>query len=297
MSRLIVLAHFGEAQSFVQELSLVPAPGSSHFFESEEVDLLLCGEGPLKALMKTMKALGKKKYDHVINAGVAGALKEGFEIGEVFSARTLYHSSNDRLHYQSFSALRPEGLKSCDVLSSDQRLFSLAHDHPFRAFSDLVDREVWGIAQACSEYEVPLVSIKVVSDIIGNAPTAKQPRSREEVCKSVLSSASAFSEKLLRTYQDHVAPFLKKQKEAIEHNQRARHELAQEVLTDSQFLWTHSLENQLFYLLQLSLRKTSSPEKTQEWLKKNKSALFGEKKNRSRKENTKHLLLLLEAGQ
>jgi nucleoside phosphorylase len=294
---LIILAHFGEAQSFVQELSLVQAEGSSHFFESENVDLLISGEGSLKALIKTMKILGKRNYNFVINAGVAGSLRPLHSKGHVVTVRTAYHSTDNHLHFQSFPLLRVPGIDPQDNLTVDRRLHFMDGHDPLRAYADIIDRELWGIAQACHEYQVPLLSIKTISDhVLDSSPPKRMPDqgSVQKACENVRADAFVFSKKLFRVYLDNVQPHLENLLKEKQIKEKFREEVVGELFQTSEYLWTHSLRAQFEALLELSLRRGSTLNEIKSWLRENSDFVLMEKKSSSRKEKTKNLMRRLE---
>ena len=282
----------------MQELSLTPAAGSSHFFESENVDLLICGEGPLKALIKTMKALGNKKYNYVINAGVVGSLRADFEKGQMIGVGTTYHASANNLHFQSFPLLRAEGLDIHDNLTVDRRQHFMDDKDPLRAFADVIDRELWGIAQACHEHQTPLLSIKIVSDHVLTAPSSPLEPAGAAVssalCAKVRAEAKLYSESLFRAHAENVHPFLDNLENQSRQKEKFFVEVGEEYFKNPEYLWTHSLRVQFEALLGLSLRRDSGLEATKSWLRANSHSVLMKKKSSSRKEKTKLLLKVLE---
>ncbi len=278
----------------MQGFSLNSSAGASHFFTSEEHDLLICGEGHYKALAKTMKILGQKSYDHIVNIGLVGALNNEFKVEDSFCIRTSYHFAENKIHPQSFSLQRPEGLAACDGMTMTERQFSLSGQHPLRAFADVVDRECWGVALAAQEYRTPLLALKMVSDLIHVGESNTLSESQLTTCQNVIESASRFSEKLLTRYQKQILPFLRERSEARKENTQMSQDLLRRLESQDHYLWTVSLKLQLENLVQLKMRTQSDKNQMLDWIAQAEQDILAKHPDFSAKLKTKSLLQKLE---
>ena len=131
-----------------------------------EFDCTLAGIGKSAAAISTTRAILERKPSLVVNAGTAGALRDGMEglheIGTVVNhdmnaaaIRALGFDPRERLTLGDSDVV----LASGDVFVNDAATRSrLAIDH------HLVDMEGYAVALACEELGVPIRMIKHVSD-------------------------------------------------------------------------------------------------------------------------------------
>lgn len=179
--KLIVLAHYGEAQSIIDEYSL--SKKSEELYQNHEMALLLTGEGPFEATARVSRALAGGEFSEVINLGIAGALDKKLEINEIHSVRTIYLAIDGKFQFKSFE-ISSEGV---DLVTSFERILDSEKAHILSGMGHLVDREAWGVAFACKEYGVPFRSYKLISDMAGTIGA----------CEVVKDEAQIFSQKLL----------------------------------------------------------------------------------------------------
>jgi futalosine hydrolase len=157
----------------------------------DEVDVVAVGVGPVEAALGTARALATKRYDAVINAGIAGGFRErctvgdavacsredyaelGLEDGSAFplpeGAALIRHEEADHGLMQPFlSGLVPvivgRGVTSAIVTSTTARALVLAHR--FRA--DVESMEGFSVLRAARVAGVPAVEIRGVSNMIGD---------------------------------------------------------------------------------------------------------------------------------
>lgn len=131
-----------------------------------EFDWTLTGIGKSAAAIATTRAILEKRPSLVINAGTAGALRDGIvglhEIGTVVNhdmnadaIRALGMDPRERLTLGDSEVV----LASGDVFVNDPTVRDrLAVDH------HLVDMEGYAVALACEELGVPIRMVKHVSD-------------------------------------------------------------------------------------------------------------------------------------
>lgn len=329
MANLLVFAHFGEAKSFVQGLSLVPHKGISNFFISDQFDLIITGEGHYRALAKTMKTLGAKSYQSVINVGIAGSLKpEKYLIDDLVFVRTSYHFAEEFLHSKSFPLLRPSSgkFKSVDCTTLNERLLNLKRDHPLRAFADIVDRECWGAAYAATEYKIPFLSLKIISDLVlettssagllssrkftlalastqTNAESSTSIFSGDarlsvinETCNSILKKSNEFSDKLFVGFQKEIQPFLLTFEKQKKFQSDFLNEIEEriKIKNSPHFRWTLSLENQYSQFLNIKFKQNQNTESVFSWVQLSMQKSLDVAKEIQPKERTKFFLQHLE---
>ncbi len=172
MRSLLLFAHYKEAKAFLKEFSFKKKELS--FYESENFDLVLLGEGIFQVFPILSKILAEKNYSFLYNFGTAGRTHTKIALDEVFTIKTSYLFSSEA-HYESFSL---EGEKDCLTL--------FHRNDPPLGLAHLVDRELWAISKLAKLYQKPLKSFKYVSDCL--------------VTQKEVFSLHYFSEKLLESF-------------------------------------------------------------------------------------------------
>ncbi|WP_408096322.1 hypothetical protein ACJVC5_14875 [Peredibacter sp. HCB2-198] len=177
---LITMAHLGEAQGVIEKFKLQRI--DSDLFKNEELVLVLTGEGPFEASIKTSLMLGKFPISKVINLGIAGALNAELKVGEIYPIRTHYLVQDMRPAFKSFVSAE----KGEDCLTTFERILDADKARALRGMGGIVDREAWGSAYAAKSAGIPFESYKLISDIAGTVGA----------CELVRDHASEFSMKL-----------------------------------------------------------------------------------------------------
>jgi futalosine hydrolase len=156
----------------------------------EDVDVLATGVGPVESGLATARALAEKRYDAVINAGIAGGFRDRCGVGDaVVCARedyaelgledgtafplpgglelVRYAESDPGLLRPFLGGLIPvivgRGVTSAIVTSTTSRALVLAHR--FRA--DVESMEGFAVLRAAALAGVPAVEIRGVSNLVG----------------------------------------------------------------------------------------------------------------------------------
>jgi hypothetical protein len=179
--QLITIAHYGEAQGVIEHFSLTK--NGPDLFSHGELALLITGEGPFEASVKTAEQIAKLNPKKVINIGIAGALTQDLQTGDVINVRTIYLLLENKLTYKSFEV----GKEGRDLVTSFERLLDPDKARLFRGFGSLVDREAWGVAMASKSAGVPFSCLKIISDQAGTLGA----------CELIKEKASEFSEMIL----------------------------------------------------------------------------------------------------
>jgi hypothetical protein len=226
---LITMAHLGEAQGVIELFKLSRITPS--LFEGENVTCLITGEGPFEAATRTASQLGQKKYQKVINLGIAGALNHDLPLESIYPIRSIYLAIDGKPQFKSFKSLE-SGL---DCITSFERILDAQKALPLSGVGQLVDREAWGVAMAAKEAQVRFESYKLISDKAGTLGA----------CEIVKEKAQEWSKEL--------ALYLK--------NLLSVSEVQETSFKLEGFYFTFTTENQFKQLLKkISLRDDQSPE-------------------------------------
>lgn len=181
--QLITMAHLGEAQSVIENFQLKRL--SQNEFTSKDFDLLITGEGPFEAATKTALCLGKKNYEQIINLGIAGALSDKYQIGDVLEIRTSYLVINNNPQFHTFE-LSKDGI---DCVSSFERVLNPKKAQELTTMGQIVDRELWGIAFAAKTAKVSLKSFKIISDMAGSLHACELVKENKEKFADLINEA------------------------------------------------------------------------------------------------------------
>lgn len=187
---LITMAHYGEAQSFIDYYNAEKTPhleGNCYAFDQGII--LITGEGIPQSIARTSLVLGiYPQINKVINIGVAGSLSHLIQ-GEIYSIRTVYHFNDDNSGYfQSFTS--SDDSTTCDAITSDKRILKDEQAQNLKGHGNLVDRELWGVSFSAKLAHLPWLSYKLISDRAGSLAA----------CEVVKEKSKLYSEKLLNHY-------------------------------------------------------------------------------------------------
>lgn len=137
-------------------------------FPDIDFTFITTGVGKVNATMNLTREIMKNKPDFVINLGTAGADKPN-KIGDIkvctrFSDRNLeddcsLSEENYSPLYNTDMNLIPEDGSLCST--GDNFLLESRND------ADVYDMEAFALAKVCQEFKIPFVSVKYITDIIG----------------------------------------------------------------------------------------------------------------------------------
>jgi len=187
---LLVFAHRGEAGALLNSYTFesLEVRGVSKLYRETEGErlLLICGEGLWRASNQTTIVLSQfPSITSITNMGVAGAFPDSkLKKNQVISIRTVYGEKQ----FHSYNST--ESKSSVDCISSFERALSETSNTTLAPFASMVDRELWGIAQAAKSFNIPFKAYKIVSDIIGTGAN----------CFDIQNQAMEYSKKLLAFY-------------------------------------------------------------------------------------------------
>ena len=159
-------------------------------YVSSEWSLLISGEGMDRIFLNLGKILAQlPSIQRVYNFGIAAALSEQWQRGQVVPIRTSYRSLSGTMEFKSYSCASV-GAK-IDCVSCLTRIREEGEGRELSHFGDLVDRELWAIGAVCSFYKIPFESFKLISDYPWDGIS----------CYDIQSRASDYSCSLYQKFQ------------------------------------------------------------------------------------------------
>jgi len=177
---LITMAHPGEALAVIEKFQLEKV--EKNLFKNEELVLLITGEGPFEASVRTALTIPLFNISEVINLGIAGSLLDDLEIGTLLPVRTFYLIQDLKPSFKTFKSFD----QGVDCLTSFERILDPEKATKLKGVAHLIDREGWGVAMAAKEGKLPFRSYKMISDKAGTSGA----------CELVKEDAHFFSVKL-----------------------------------------------------------------------------------------------------
>ena len=169
--RVIAIAMKDEAAT------LIKSDDNIQFLDSDHL-LVITGIGKVNAARAMTEVIFHYDVEEVINIGVAGATTP-YQVNEVYVVDNAYFHDVDATefgyekfqvpgmptHYKSDADLMKHvvsrlQLKTADLYTGDE--FVTKH----KGFTGLIDMEGTALYQVCHTYEIPIISIKIISDII-----------------------------------------------------------------------------------------------------------------------------------
>lgn len=190
---------------------------------TEKIDVLVAGVGPIAAAARTAKALASAKYSLVVCAGIAGGFVDQAEVGSIVVANEIIAAD--------LGAQTPEGFCSLDKLGFGTTRFQIednlvaqiadglraasvsVHIGPILTVStvtgtqaaalELANRipgataeamEGFGVATASDAYDLPFLEIRAISNLVG--PRDRSAWRIDEALKALESASSVFVEVL-----------------------------------------------------------------------------------------------------
>lgn len=148
-----------ESSGFARRLREVP---------DKEIKILHTGVGAKVCQARMQDFFQATSYELVISSGFAGALHDGFQVGDLFLAENF---SDPQLLSVACRVLANQPLRVAKLLTSSRMIDSLAERTALAQASGAaaVDMETEMIAAECKARRVPLLSLRVISD------TPRQP--------------------------------------------------------------------------------------------------------------------------
>ncbi len=178
--KLIVFAHRGEAQAFLNHFSNTQP--DEFLYRSENYFFLIGGEGGFKMRKRMEKTLQQyaAEIEGILNAGVAGSLHDDLPTGAVFEIKRVVDEVSGRM-----LDLQSAG-KGLTCVSAQKQADSDDYALRLSKLGDVVDRELYEVTSVAMRWKLPVRSIKIISDRAGNSVDKH----------AVISKASWFSRRL-----------------------------------------------------------------------------------------------------
>ena len=195
---LLTFAHRPEAKAFIRYFKdLKPHPDQSNLYidQSNNLGLLITGEGCLNSALSLTRALTLDRSIHlIINLGVAGSLSKNISKGEICVGRNVYFgqdANNKQMEYKSYPLQKEiEAEVTYDIVTARERVLKPNERKYYSHFGDIVDRELWGLATAAKEIGRGIISIKIISDTNEDI----------DACQITRDKSDKFSHDLLQFY-------------------------------------------------------------------------------------------------
>lgn len=179
---LIVVAMISEGKHLVDVLNLKQVDENTYV--NDKNVMVLGGYGKVNAAIATQKGTDKYPIERVINYGFVGSMTEKLKIGDyVIPEKTFQHDFD----------LTPLGAKPYHVLEQKESIFTVDENmskkliekhpniktcdycltgdkfmtEPLAGFGDSIcDMECYSVARVAWAYDLPFISIKLVSDSV-----------------------------------------------------------------------------------------------------------------------------------
>ncbi|MCD8164967.1 MAG: nucleosidase, partial [Bacteroides sp.] len=142
-------------------------------FPGCEVKMVMTGVGKANAAMKLTRAICEERPDLVINMGTAGTLDH--EVGDLFVCRHFVDRDYESVRLPGLSyeivfsgeIMPGEDWKEPAVRSGICNTGDNFVTYTEGFVGDVVDMEAFALAVVCREFNIPLVAVKYVTDLIG----------------------------------------------------------------------------------------------------------------------------------
>ncbi len=194
---LLICAYWNEAYYFIERFGLQKLKQSQpDLYSNNNTILCICGEGLINAAIKISGVLALKKNEikRIVNFGIAGRLGK-VEFCNIYSIRTVYGAEGKEPRFHSFTSA--DETASVDCISAGNRIETKDMANALGRFAPCVDMELWSIAKACKEYNLPWISLKYISDDASQKTELSQLQKTSEKAGKALceSYAAQFGQK------------------------------------------------------------------------------------------------------
>jgi hypothetical protein len=165
MFPLYLCAHKKEADAFFNRFSYTKLDqelpwlyyGPNHY-------LLVTGENTIDLIFRLSIVLQnfRSSLSQLINFGIAGGISTLPQRNVVYSIRTVYGEKiPGSYHFQSYP-LNAQGQYDC--VTACERITNTTRAKTLQPVADLVDMELWYVANIANRFKLPVKSFKIVSD-------------------------------------------------------------------------------------------------------------------------------------
>ncbi len=130
--------------------------------DDRTIEVLHTGVGEKVCRQRVRKFLQDQQFDYLISAGFAGALSDQLQVGDLLLGQNFL--TVDLSETRSFLSNLPIHIANLftapALIDSNEERSKIAHTSGAAA----VDMETEFIARACAEHDIPLLSLRVISD-------------------------------------------------------------------------------------------------------------------------------------
>ncbi len=178
--QLLLFAHRAEAATFLSKLQLLAHPVFSHFSinSNKSIGLLLTGQGKENSLSRFKQLLEQLPSDcvkEVINLGTCGQLTK--EKNKALTKSFAIH----QCHCLNENPILLDQLATINCITSDRPIEGEQQAAMLSTIAEVVDMELYSLARLAKDYQIPIRSIKTVSDFADAPHDIQKMRSMASV--------------------------------------------------------------------------------------------------------------------
>ena len=157
-----------ESSDLIRQLGPVQRDGSLVFgkIDNHEVTILHTGVGPKNCAARMETLLHKAQPRLLISSGFAGAVRNGFCVGDLILAENF---SDQQLLVSAREVLRDRDARAVKLFTSQTIADGISERNEIARSRnvDAVDMETETIAEVCAAHGVPMLSLRAISDAPG----------------------------------------------------------------------------------------------------------------------------------
>ncbi|SCY96190.1 5'-methylthioadenosine/S-adenosylhomocysteine nucleosidase [Alkaliphilus peptidifermentans] len=180
----IVCALVDEAKNIIESISSVKEEKYlfAHFFSGAvndiDITVLCCGIGGIYSDIATRILITKYKIDHVIILGSAGAISPQVKIGDAVIAKDIILYNTEQSFSSCTSLLEKAKAVCSSTVSADSFVIGriatvdsfvntscIKEDIYESCQADCTEMESAYIAKVCTDYHIPFIAIRIISDL------------------------------------------------------------------------------------------------------------------------------------
>lgn len=185
---LFVFAHLLEAEAFIKKLDLEKVNISlNNVYSNSDYMLIVTGEGVSNVISKLTNILSiyGNSIFQILNFGIAGRLDADLQINSCYEINSVVMA--DKKYVLDEAEKGISCVTSHHVISSESEAVKLLD------LGQVVDMELWSVADVAVSFKIPLRAVKLISD------DARRTISLNEIMKNV----KFYSERLFEYFTSH----------------------------------------------------------------------------------------------
>ena len=185
---LFVFAHLKEASVFIDRLDLKKENVSlDNVYSNTDYLLVITGEGISSVISKltSIIAIYKNSVFQILNFGIAGRLDPQLKMNNCYEINSVIMADQKYTLDESTTGI------SC--ITSHEPISSKTEAEKLLNIGQVVDMELWSVADVAASFKIPVRSVKIISDDAG------QTISLNEIMKNV----KFYSERLFDYFSEH----------------------------------------------------------------------------------------------